>query len=209
MAKGRSGDFPQTSQVIYTRNGLACVRHQDFYSVFMQWFGVMGFAFGATFKFSSPTNEDQIQWFVGMGNWTHTLTVTIMRGRFDWSVRNETVKKVCRLLLSRINRRIYGKHGTKRKGYRIASVAYLGMGAYGEHPHVHWALEKPPDLTSAQFSELISELVKSTKGFGKQYDIQDYFSERWISYMVDHGLDGWMEDVTFAAVCPKHKTSRA
>lgn len=163
----------------------------------------------STFKFTRPTKQDQFQWLLGMANWTHALTVTIQRGTYGFSVGNETVKKVCGQLLNRINRRIYGKRGTRRKGYRIASVAYQGMGAYGQHPHVHWALEKPPDLTSEKFSELLIEMVRCTKGLGKQYDIQIYFSHGWISYMIGHGLDGWMEDLTFAAVCPKDKTSRA
>lgn len=157
------------------------------------------------FKFTRPTRQDQLHWLLGLANWTHALTVTLQRGSYGLSVRDETVHKVCRLLLSRINRRIYGKHGTRREGYRVASAAYLGMGSYGEHPHVHWVLEKPPDLTCDKFSELLSEMVKSTKGLGKQYDIQHYFSDGWISYMVDHSLAGWMEDVTFAALCPKHK----
>lgn len=164
---------------------------------------------GSTHKCSRPTNQDQLLWLLGLANWTHALTVTFQRRRYGLPIRAEDVHKVCRLLLSRINRRIYGKHGTRRAGYRIASAAYLGMGTYGDHPHVHWVLEKPPNLTCDKFSELLSEMVESTKGLGEQYDIQDYFGDGWISYMVDHSLAGWMEDVTFAALCPKHRTSRA
>ena len=121
----------------------------------------------------------------------------------DHGINKEKVARRCRLFLNRINRRIY-KHGTKRKGFRIASVAFAGDGAYGDHPHVHLALQKPPDMTTEGFDRLLKEMATTTKGIGQQFDIKSYRDEGWLGYMVDHGFHGLMEQLTFTAVCPKH-----
>jgi hypothetical protein len=144
------------------------------------------------------------QWLLSLANWTHVLTVTMSRGEYGYPISDVEVEKRCRLFLSRINRRIYGRHGTRRKGYRIASVAYQGAGAYGDHPHVHWAFQKPPDLSHAAFLELLCQMASSTKGIGKQFDVQYYFGEGWLGYMIDHGNEGWMHSLTSTAVCPQH-----
>lgn len=150
------------------------------------------------------SKQKQIQWLSGLANWTHVLTVTMSRGQYGYQLGDVEVQRRCRLLLSRINRRIYGKHGTRRKGYRIASVAYQGAGAYGDHPHVHWAFQKPADLSHKAFNELLCEMASSTKGIGKQFDVQNYFGEGWLGYMIDHGNEGWMHSLTSIAVCPQH-----
>lgn len=144
------------------------------------------------------------QWLLGLANWSHVLTVTMSRGRYGYPISDAEVEKRCRLLLSRINRRIYGRHGVRRKGFRIASVAFQGRGAYGDHPHVHWAFQKPPDLSHITFYELLHEMASTTKGIGKQFDVQYYFGKGWLGYMIDHGNEGWMQALTFTAVCPQH-----
>jgi hypothetical protein len=41
-------------------------------------------------------------------------------------------------------------------------------------------------------------------GLDQQFDIKPYRDEGWLGYMVDHGFDGLMEKLAFAAVCPQH-----
>jgi hypothetical protein len=145
----------------------------------------------------------KIEWLKAQADWTHAVTLTMHRSKGGHGISNPEVARRCRLFLSRINRRIY-KHGTKRKGYRIASVAFLGGGSYGDHPHVHWALQKPPDMTSEGFERLLKKMIRTTKGLGQQFDIKAYRDEGWLGYMVDHGFDNLMEKLTFTSVCPKH-----
>ena len=120
-----------------------------------------------------------------------------------YEISKQEVEKRCFEFLNRINRRIY-KHGTKRKGFRIACVAFLGGGSYGDHPHVHLALQKPPDMTHEAFDRILREMVLTTNGLGKEFDIKPYRDEGWLGYMVDHGFDGWMKNLAFTAACPKH-----
>ena len=83
-------------------------------------------------------------------------------------------------------------------------MAFAGDGAYGDHPHVHLALQKPPDMTTERFDRILKEMATTTKGIGQQFDIKSYRDEGWLGYMVDHGFHGLMEQLTFKAVCPKH-----
>ena len=80
----------------------------------------------------------------------------------------------------------------------------LVVGSYGDNPHVHWTLEKPRDQSDRAFEALLRNIAQTTTGIGEQLDIQQYYGSKWLSYMVDHGFDGWQPGLTFAARCPKH-----
>jgi hypothetical protein len=158
------------------------------------------------FLINAPESEyrqQKIRWLSRLADWTHAVTLTMHCSANDHEINKEQVARRCRLFLNRINRRIY-KHGTKRKGFRIASVAFVGDGAYGDHPHVHLALQKPSDMTIDAFDQLLREMARTTRGMGQQFDIKPYRDAGWLGYMVDHGFHGLMEQLTFKAVCPKH-----
>lgn len=155
------------------------------------------------FRFNRSERSQSILWLVAQANWTHAVTLTMHSPIIGSGTSKHEVERRCRLFLNRINRRIY-KHGTKRKGFSIASVAFLGKGQYGDHPHVHLAVQKPPDMTHEAFDRLLREMVTTTKGLGQQFDIKPYRDEGWLSYMIDHGFDGWMDKLTFTAKCPQH-----
>ena len=78
-------------------------------------------------------------------------------------------------------------------------MAFLGWGSYGDHPHVHWALEKPIDQSNLAFEALLQKIAQTTAGIGEQLDIQRYYGSKWLSYMTDHGFEGWHPALTFAA----------
>jgi hypothetical protein len=136
--------------------------------------------------------------------WTHAVTITFRKTiPSQYLGKAESIRRSA-VFVNKVNRRAYGRRGMRRKGIRIASVAFWGDGAYEDHPHVHLAFQKPPHLTNADFGLLLHEVASTTKGLGKQFDIKPYRDEGWLSYMVDHGFDGWIEKLTFTAVCPKH-----
>ena len=154
-------------------------------------------------RFNQSRRDEIICWLKAHADWTHAVTLTMHRSKYDYAISKQEVEKRCFEFLNRINRRIY-KHGTKRKGFRIASVAFLGNGPYADHPHVHLALQKPPDMTHEAFEQILNVMASTTNGLGKEFDIKPYRNEGWLGYMLDHGFDGWMEKLTFTAVCPKH-----
>ncbi len=154
-------------------------------------------------RFNQSQRDEIICWIKTQADWTHAVTLTMHRSEGGRGISNPEVARRCRLFLNRVNRRIY-KHGTKRKGYRIASVVFLGHGPYGDHPHAHLALQKPPDLSHESFNQILKVMARTTKGLGKHFDIKPYRDVGWLGYMVDHGFEGWIDQATVAAVCPKH-----
>lgn len=148
-------------------------------------------------------NQSAPNWIGSIANWSHALTLTMTPTLSGYPPSSQEVLRRCKLFLNRFNRRWYKKRGTK-KGYRIASAAFLGWGAYGIHPHVHWVLEKPPDQTSDEFESMLKQVAKTTYGLGQQIDIQRYYCPRWLTYMASHGFEGWLDSLTFAAKCPRH-----
>jgi hypothetical protein len=78
----------------------------------------------------------------------------------------------------------------------------MGYGVYGDHPHIHWALAGPPDIKADEFAALLRSMVMTTKGIGSQFDIQEYYGVGWFEYMLDHGIEGFVEQLTFTAKCP-------
>ena len=143
------------------------------------------------------------EWLGNLANWTHAITLTMTRTDSGLHPGHDEVLRRCRLFLNRLNCRWYKRRGTKR-GYRIASAAFLGWGSYEDHPHVHWALEKPIDQSDLAFEAMLRNIAQTTAGIGEQLDIQQYYGAGWLSYMVDHGFEGWQPALTFAAKCPKH-----
>jgi len=166
-------------------------------------------AFGLAGKSCSVVRSDQAnrqaqaRWLGGLADWTHALTLTMAHGANGHHPGFDEVLRRCKLFLNRVNCRWYKRRGTKR-GYRIASTAFLGWGAYGDHPHVHWALEKPLDQSDAAFEEMLIKIAQTTSGIHHQIDVQRYYGPQWLAYMLDHGFEFLRHDLTFAAKCPKH-----
>lgn len=164
---------------------------------------------GSVVHARSPASSDsfrtkgQFEWLSRLANWTHALTLTMAPTSKGQPPSSQEVLRRCRLFLNRVNRRWYRKRGTKQ-GYRIASAAFLGWGAYGLHPHVHWVLEKPVDQSNEDFEWMLMDIAKTTTGLGRQIDIQRYYSPKWLTYMTSHGYEGWQDCLTFAAKCPEH-----
>ena len=146
---------------------------------------------------------DLIRFLEDLSPWTHALTLTMARSMSGHHPSHDEVLRRCSLFLNRVNCHWYKRRGTKR-GYRIASAAFLGWGAYEDNPHVHWALEKPIDQSDLAFEALLQKIAQTTAGIGEQLDIQRYYGSKWLSYMTDHGFEGWQPALTFAAKCPKH-----
>ena len=57
-------------------------------------------------------------------------------------------------------------------------------------------------MTNEEFNLHIELIASTTRGIGKERDIQTIFSNRVVEYIVNHGFEGWIEQVTFAAKCP-------
>ena len=146
----------------------------------------------------------ELHFLKSIGLWTHGLTITFCKSSNGFPPSHEEVCRRSRLFLSRLNRHIYGRHGTRRKKFRIASAGFIGFGAYGNHPHVHLVLAGPQDFSIEAFTDLISSNIKSTRGLGSEFDIQTYYGQRWLDYMLKHGFQSLMPELTFTAKCPVH-----
>jgi hypothetical protein len=151
---------------------------------------------------SSKLRQQRIDFILKLNPWTHFVTLTYTQSRGYFTVGKIEVLRRSRLFLSILNQKIYGRHGCRRSGFRIGSCAVLGWGAYGCHPHTHWLLAKPPHMNDEKFNRHIELIASTTPGIGKERDIQTIFSNHVVEYIVNHGFEGWIEQVTFAAKCP-------
>jgi len=146
--------------------------------------------------------QQRVDFIVKLNRWTHFVTLTYSQPNNTYTIGQIEVLRRSRLFLSRLNRKIFGRHGCRRSGFRIGSCAVLGWGVYGDHPHTHWLLTKPLEMTDEEFNRLINVIASTTRGIDKERDIQTIFSDRVVEYIVNHGFDGWIDQVTFAAKCP-------
>jgi hypothetical protein len=150
----------------------------------------------------SKLRQQRIDFILKLNPWTHFATLTYSQPRGQFIVGKIEVLRRSRLFLSRLNQNIFGRHVCRRNGFRIGSCAVLGWGVYGCHPHTHWLFTKPPHMTDEEFNSLIELMASTTRGIGKNRDIQTVVSNRVVDYIVNHGFDGWIEQVTFTAKCP-------
>ena len=114
----------------------------------------------------------------------------------------DTLKKTCRLFLNRVNRRLYGSHAPRRKGYKVGSIGSIGYGPYGNHPHAHLALTAPPKLPSTQFISLVREIIRTTKGLDRQCEVKPCHDYRWVQYMLNQRKHDWIAELTYPAKHP-------
>lgn len=141
--------------------------------------------------------ESYLLWMKSMiGQPTHAVTLTFKR--FDkssgdcWSI--EIVQKACRVFLGILNKKIFGNAAT-RKRRCIGSAVIIGRGRYKCNPHAHFALVSPSRISQDHFKKLIhasASLIWWVKGRGH---VQAYWSEGWLSYMIDHGTESLMLDM--------------
>jgi hypothetical protein len=146
--------------------------------------------------------QQRVDFIVKLNRWTHFVTLTYSQPNGLYTIGQIEALRRSRLFLSRLNQKIFGRHGCRRSGFRIGSCAVLGWGVYGDHPHTHWLLTKPPEMTDEEFIRLINVIASTTRGIGKERDIQTVFSNRVVEYLVNHGFEGWIAQLTFAAKCP-------
>ena len=57
-------------------------------------------------------------------------------------------------------------------------------------------------MTDSEFNRHIEQIASTTRGIGKERNIQTVFNNRVVEYIVNHGFEGWIDQVTFAAKCP-------
>ena len=151
---------------------------------------------------SSKLRQQRIDFILKLNPWTHFVTLTYRQPRGHFIVGKIEVLRRSRLFLSILNQKIFGRHGCRRNEFRIGSFAVLGWGTYGCHPHTHWLLAKPSHMTNEEFNLHIELIASTTRGIGKERDIQTIFSDCVVEYLVNHEFEGWIDQVTFAAKCP-------
>ena len=137
-------------------------------------------------------------WFKDFADWTHAVTVTPKPSRKGFPRTKSPTISTTSHFVSVLNRKVLG-NSRARKGHRIACVAVYGDGAYGDHPHVHLAFQAPSGMSYDEMHQAILNSVLRTNGLGINPDIQPYTSEGWLTYMLDHGTDGLLVELTSPA----------
>ena len=146
--------------------------------------------------------HQRVDFILKLNRWTHFVTLTYSQSNGSYTIGQIEVLRRSRLFLSRLNKKVFGRHRCRGNGFRIGSCAVWGCGAYGCHPHTHWLLAKPLHMDDEMFNRHIEQIASTTRGIGKERDIQTIFSDRVVHYIVNHGFDGWIDQVTFAAKYP-------
>ena len=121
---------------------------------------------------------------------THAVTLTFNRmdsstGQL-WSV--QIIQKATKVFLDILNKFVFKNLATRRVN-RLGSVAVMGLGAYGDNPHVHLALACPSHLNFNQFKQLISKSADLTYWLNKEIRIEAYEDDGWLNYMLGHRWD--------------------
>ncbi len=153
---------------------------------------------------ATPFHSERVQrdeyaaWLSDLANWTHAVTVSCQPSPMGYARSGSDMKKAATHFVHILNRRLLGRHHVAQ-GHRIASVAVMGMGAYQDNPHVHLAFESPSNLPHEKMRHAIEDAIKSTKGLGIEETVKPYVDEGWITYMLDHGMEGLLVDITTPA----------
>jgi len=137
-----------------------------------------------------------ISWLETLGNPTHAVTLTFKRYGQDTKLpwNKPIIKKSTKVFLSILNKNIFGKHA-KKKNQCVMSAGVIGTGVYNDHPHAHFALQKPEHLSWDAFADLIIKAIETTSWVDGEFAIEPYVSDSWLEYMVDHGEEDLLIDL--------------
>jgi hypothetical protein len=142
--------------------------------------------------------DEYAKWISDFADWSHAVTVTCQPSPRGFPrTKTSTIYAVAHFV-NVVNRRVLGS-ARARKGCRIACVAVYGGGAYGDNPHVHLAFQAPPDLSYDEMYQAIEHSIHRTKGFGIKHKIKPCTSQGWLTYMLDHGTEGLLVELTSPA----------
>jgi hypothetical protein len=142
--------------------------------------------------------DEYAKWFSDSAEWTHAVTVTQKPSRKGFPRTKSPTINATAHFISVLNRRVLG-NARSRKGHRIACVAVYGNGAHGDSPHVHLAFQAPSGMSYDEMHQAIEHSIHRTKGLGIERDIQLCTSEGWLTYMLDHGTEGLLVELTTPA----------
>ena len=121
--------------------------------------------------------------------WTHASTFTFRReGKFGRPCTHYSMSSAVRHFLRVLNIKCLGRKKFD-EGLRIHAIWSFGHGPSGSHPHCHMALAAPKETNFSDFKKIIEMAASQTVCFNRQLDIKEYFSEGWISYLLDHQKD--------------------
>ena len=147
------------------------------------------------FNIERLQQEQYTKWFADFADWTHAVTVTPKPSRKGFPRTKSPTISTTSHFVSVLNRKVLG-NSRARKGHRIACVAVYGDGTYGDHPHVHLAFQAPSGMSYEEMHQAIEHSIQRTNGLGTEYKIKRYTSEGWLTYMLDHGTDELLVELT-------------
>jgi hypothetical protein len=152
-------------------------------------------------SFELQKSDVELDFLLQLNEWSHYVTLTYKKSKSGHTPCEAEVLRRSRLFLSRLNRCIFGRQAQRRYQHRIGSCAFIGWGAYGDHPHTHWLLAKAPHQSNQFFAEVINRIASTTSGIGQVRDVQIYYDQRALEYALGHGFENLIHEVTFAAKC--------
>ena len=124
----------------------------------------------------------------GLGNFDYSLTVKLRRWDRFYLLRTnfDDHKKTAEFYLRRLNSELFG-HGATRKGYCVASAVTYEIGVYQDDPHLHFALESPPE--TPHFGQLLIDVAHKTPLLSGNIHLSKMTTPDWLSYMSKTGPD--------------------
>ena len=142
-----------------------------------------------------PNLNDWATWLDQHAAWTHAATFTCRRhtGK-GFPITDTILKDTARHYVTRVNRKCFGK--TARSGKGVTAVGTFGWGTYDEHPHLHLSFACPKDKTFDDFVSILNKAADRIRWFDRQRLIKPYRDLGWMTYMVRHGTDQVLLDLT-------------
>ena len=136
-------------------------------------------------------DQEVARWLHGLADWKVAGTFTL--ARVD-TVTGRTVgpyqcRRAFGYFIKRLNKAAF-KNRSTRHGYRVASAYVIEGLVDGYHPHIHFSLSLPPQMSVSEFIDQIEYLAQKNSLFLPQRDITRYRDSNWMSYCLKNGVEG-------------------
>ncbi len=138
------------------------------------------------------------EWLLGLGIFTHALTITLIRGSFHTPhlTRIESEKALKRYI--RIVNNCCFQKAFNRGNKSLPCAAVYETKLYDENPHIHLAIGSPHNMNPRDFENILVDTIGQIRMFNKIYDLKPVVSSGWIGYLIKNGSDSLISSCCMA-----------
>ncbi len=157
--------------------------------------------YSITSQYAEKKRLDHLNRWLKSNDFDLALTISLGRSPDGYAPTPSGSRKTFRRICIDLEQSILGGQ-CRRKGIRLIRATFIGFGLLNNHPHAHIALMAPPGMSNGDFQSKVTSYLRQEALVGT-FKVERIYSEGWIDYMTEHGLETFEPELSCLAPPPQ------